>query len=93
MTLRVLDPRVDADEGAFRVASPLPSLKGAAVGMIDNAKIGTEKLFDAIAAILKTEYGVREFLRVRKPDATKPVPAPMLASIAGADAIIAGVGD
>ncbi len=93
MTLRVLDPRLRAEEDAFHLASPLPSLQGTVIGMIDNAKIGTEKLFDHMVALLKADYGVREFLRVRKPDATKPVPAPMLASISAADAIIAGVGD
>ena len=93
MTLRVLDPTTAADDGGFHPAAPLPSLRGAVVGMVDNAKIGTEKLFDAIAERLKADYGVREFLRVRKPDATKPVPSAMLASISGADAIIAGVGD
>lgn len=93
MTLRVLDPTLSADDGDFHPAAPLDSLKGSVIGMIDNAKIGTEKLFDALAERLRADYGVREFLRVRKPDATKPVPAAMLASIAGADAIIAGIGD
>ena len=52
------------------MAPPLKSLEGAVIGMIDNAKINTSRLLDHIADILKTRYGVREFLRVRKPDAT-----------------------
>ena len=68
-------------------------LEGAVIGMIDNAKIGTSKLFDHIAEILKKQHGAREFIRVRKPDATKPVPPAMLASLAGADAILAATGD
>jgi hypothetical protein len=93
MTLRVLDPRLSAEGDAFRLAPPLTSLEGAVIGMIDNAKIGTEKLFDHIADILRTKHGVREFLRVRKPDATKPVPPEMLASIAAADAVLSATGD
>lgn len=93
MTLRVLDPRLSAEGEALRLAPPLKSLEGAVIGMIDNAKIGTERLFDHVADILRKEHGVREFLRVRKPDATKPVPRDMLASIAGADAILAATGD
>ena len=93
MTLRVLDPRLSAEGEALRPAPALASLQGAVIGMIDNAKIGTARLFDHIADILKQDYGVREFLRVRKPDATKPVPPEMLASLAGADAILSATGD
>lgn len=93
MVLRVLDPRLSAQGEALRLAPALRSLDGAVIGMIDNAKIGTSRLFDHIADILKRQHGAREFMRVRKPDATKPVPAEQLASLAGADAILAATGD
>ncbi len=93
MTIRALDPRLSAEGEALSLAPALRSLEGAVIGMIDNAKIGTERLFDHIADILRTEHGAREFLRVRKPDISKPVPAEMLATISGADAIITGTGD
>ena len=54
---------------------------------------GTERLFDFLAEILKKDYGVREFLRVRKADATRPVSPEMLASISGADVILSAIGD
>lgn len=93
MALRVLDPRLSAEGDALRPAPALKSLEGSVVGMIDNAKINTDKLFDHIADILKKDHGVREVMRVRKPDATKPVPPQMLATLAGADAILAATGD
>ena len=93
MTLRVLDPRLSAEGEALRMAPPLKSLEGTVIGMIDNAKINTSRLLDHIADILKTQYGVREFLRVRKPDATKPIPPDMLLGISAADAIVAATGD
>ncbi len=93
MVLRVLDPRLSAEGDALRAAPALKSLEGIVVGMIDNAKINTDKLFDHIADILKKDHGVREVMRVRKPDATKPVPPQMLATLAGADAILAATGD
>ena len=93
MTLKVLDPTLASEGGPLRLAPALPSLEGAVVGMIDNAKLGTERLFDYIAEILKKEYGAREFLRCRKPDTTRPVPPEMLASIRGADAILSAIGD
>lgn len=93
MTLRVLDPRQSAHGEALRMAPPLASLNGALIGMIDNAKIGTARLFDFIEDILRNEYGVRECLRRRKPDATRPVPPPMLMELRGADAILSATGD
>jgi hypothetical protein len=93
MTLRVLDPRQAPQGEAMRMALSPQSLDGAIVGMIDNAKIGTERLFDFIEEILRKEHGVREFIRRRKPDASRPVPPPMLAEMSGADAILSAIGD
>jgi hypothetical protein len=93
MTLRVLDPRQSAEGEPLRLAPPRASLDGAVIGMIDNAKIGTARLFDFIEEILRRDYRVREFIRRRKPDASRPVPPPMLAELAGADAILAATGD
>ena len=93
MSLKVLDPRLDAEGEALRPAPALRSLDGAVIGMIDNAKIGTERFLDHVADILRNEYGVREFIRRRKPDATRPVPPAMLAEMSGADAILSAIGD
>jgi len=93
MTLRVLDPRQSAHGEALRMAPPLASLNGAVVGMIDNAKIGTKQLYDFIEEILRKEHGVRDCIRRRKPDATRPVPTPMLLEMRGADAILSATGD
>lgn len=93
MTLRVLDPRQSAQGEALRMAPPLASLNGAVVGMIDNAKIGTKQLFDFIEEILHAEYGVRECIRRRKPDATRPVPQAMLMELAASDAVLSAIGD
>ena len=91
--LKVLDPRLSAEGEALQMAPALASLKGAVIGLIDNAKIGTERLYDHMADILETQYGVREFIRRRKPDASRPVPDDMLGQMASADAIISGIGD
>lgn len=93
MTLRVLDPRQSAHGEALRMAPPLASLNGTVIGMIDNAKIGTKRLFDFIEEILREEYGVRECIRRRKPDASRPVPQPMLLEMSGADAVLSAIGD
>lgn len=93
MTLRVLDPRQPAEGEALRLAPPLASLNGAVIGMLDNAKIGTERFYDHVADILRSEFGVREFIRRRKSDATRPAPDRIIAELSGADAILSGIGD
>ena len=93
MTLIVLDPRQLPEGEPLRMAPPLATLDGAVVGFLDNAKIGTARLYDHVEAILRVRYGVREFIRRRKPDATRPAPAEMIAELSGADAIISGIGD
>ena len=93
MTLRVLDPRQSAQGEAMRMAPALLSLNGAVIGLLDNAKIGTQRLFDFIEEILREEHGVRECIRRRKPDASRPVPPAMLAELSGADAVLSAIGD
>ncbi|MPZ42192.1 MAG: hypothetical protein GEV05_02075 [Betaproteobacteria bacterium] len=93
MTLRVLDPRQSAEGEALRLAPALPSLRDAVVGLLDNAKIGTARLYDHVEAILRSEHGVREFIRRRKSDATRPAPNEIIAQLSGADALISGIGD
>ena len=93
MTLRVLDPRQSAEGEALRPAPALPSLQGAVVGLLDNAKIGTARFYDHVEAILREAHGVREFIRRRKSDATRPAPAEIIAQLSGADAIVSAIGD
>lgn len=93
MTLRVLDPRLEPETGAVRLAPPLPTLRDARIGLLDNAKTGTAGLYDHLEALLRERHGVRELLRRRKPDTSRPAPDAMLAELAAADAIVSGVGD
>jgi hypothetical protein len=61
--------------------------------LLDNAKIGTERFYDFVAEILSKRYGVREFIRRRKPDASRPAPQELIAEMSAADAIISAIGD
>ena len=93
MTLKVLDPRVDPEGEPLRMAPPLAALDGTVVALLDNAKIGTERFYDFLEEILRTRYRVSEFIRRRKPDASRPVPREMLAQLSGADAVVSAIGD
>jgi hypothetical protein len=93
MTLRVLDPRQSAEGEALELAPALPSLRGAVIALLDNAKIGTARFYDHVEAILREQHGVREFIRRRKPDATRPAPAETIAQLSAADALVSAIGD
>jgi hypothetical protein len=93
MTLRVLDPRLSAEGEAARLAAPLASLDGALVGLLDNAKIGTARFYDYLETMLRERYRVREVIRRRKPDSSRPVPPELLGELSAADAIVSGIGD
>jgi hypothetical protein len=92
MTLRVLDPRLDPEREPLALAPALAALDGATVGLLDNAKIGTARFYDRLEALLR-EQGVREIVRRRKPDSSRPVPREMLDELVHADAIVSGIGD
>ena len=93
MTLRVLDPRLSAEGEAARLAAPLASLDGALVGLLDNAKIGTARFYDYLESMLRDRYRVREVIRRRKPDSSRPVTPELLGELSAADAIVSGIGD
>ena len=93
MTLRVLDPRLSAEGEAASLAASVKSLDGALVGLLDNAKIGTACFYDYLEAMLRERYGVREVIRRRKPDSSRPVPPELLGELSAADAIVSGIGD
>jgi hypothetical protein len=75
------------------MAPPLATLEGAVIGLLDNAKIGTARFYDHLEEILRSRHRVREFIRRRKPDSSRPAPAELLGELSGADAIVSGIGD
>ena len=93
MTFRVLDPRQFAEGDAVSLAAPLKSFEGAVIGLLDNSKIGTAQLYDHLEEILRSRLKVREVIRRRKHDSSRPVPANILGELSAADAIVSGVGD
>ena len=93
MTLNVLDPRLGSEGEPTRMAPAIATLDGAVIGLLDNAKIGTARFYDHVEALLKSQFRVREVIRRRKPDASRPVPPTILGELSGADAILSGIGD
>jgi hypothetical protein len=93
MSIRVLDPTVEKAPAQAAATTRLTSLAGRTVGLLDNGKINVRSLLDHMERLLRTQYSVRDVVRLRKPDFSRPAPAPVLAAMQGCDAVISAVGD
>jgi hypothetical protein len=96
-TVRLFDPTAPRREPEGNQAQmpqiPL-KLSGAVVGFIDNAKPNFHYLVDDLAELLVHTYGVRHVIRRRKPSASIPATAEIVAELAATcDMVIAGSGD
>jgi hypothetical protein len=93
MSISVLDPTSEEIVATKQTTARLTSLAGCTIGLLDNGKIRVHELLNYMEAILRTEHGVVEVRRFKKPDASRPVPVEVLAQMQGCDAIISAVGD
>ena len=93
MSLQVLDPTAEDVAAATTHSVRLTSLQGRTVGLLDNGKIRVRELLDHMEDILCAEHGVARVIRLKKPDASRPAPADVIADMKAADAVIAAVGD
>ena len=93
MGITVLDPTPGAAAQAVRMAPPIDALEGRTVGLLDNGKFNVMRFLDHVEEILRSQYGVREVVRRRKPNQNAPVTAAMLADLVACDAVVSAVGD
>jgi hypothetical protein len=98
-TTLVYDPTAPFEDAppAATSAAPgarLPSLRGAVVGFIDNSKPNFNNLVDELAMALLERCGVKEVVRHRKPVASTPASAAIMADLVNrCDLVITGSGD
>ena len=93
MPIQILDPTAEDVAAETTGSSGLASLQGRTVGLLDNGKIRVRELLDNIEDMLRTEHGVAHVIRLKKPDASRPAPAEVVAEMKAADAVISAVGD
>lgn len=93
MSLQVLDPTAEDVAAETTHSARLTSLQGRTVGLLDNGKIRVHELLDQIEDILRAEHGVARVIRLKKPDASRPAPADVIAEMKTVDAVISAVGD
>ena len=52
-----------------------------------------KELLDYVEDLLRTRHGVRQVIRLKKPDASRPAPPEVVAQMSSCDAVISAVGD
>lgn len=93
MRVRVLNPTAEESVTPSPSAARMPSLAGRTIGLLGNGKIRVRELLDHVETLLRSQYGVAEVLRWRKPDVSRPAPGEMLDAMQRCDAVISAVGD
>jgi hypothetical protein len=95
-TVTLYDPTAPRrePESADRREAVLTSLAGKVVGFIDNAKPNFDLLADDLGHLLVSRYGVARVVKRRKPSASVPATAEVIAELAETcDVVITGSGD
>jgi hypothetical protein len=93
MSLRVLDPTAEGTVDTITGPARPTSLSGCTIGLLDNGKIRVRELLDHIEAMLRSQYGVAQVLRFKKPDASRTAPPEVIVAMKHCRAIISAVGD
>lgn len=93
MSIRVLDPTAEVAADTANAPDRLASLQGRTIGLLDNGKIRVRELLDYMEALLRSQHGVGNVLRFKKPDASRPAPEGVIADMKQCDAIVSAVGD
>lgn len=79
-----------------QVAPPPPrlqTLKGKRIGLLDISKPGGSFFLDRLEELLRTNYGVAEVVRAKKPTYTKKAPEAVIEQLRGLDAVVEGLAD
>jgi hypothetical protein len=93
MSIRVFNPTAEEAATTATGTRRLASLEGRTIGLLDNGKFHVRELLDHVEEMLRSQYGVAQVVRFRKPDASRPVPPAVMADMQRCEAIISAVGD
>ncbi|HEX5433093.1 MAG TPA: hypothetical protein VFY05_02555 [Candidatus Angelobacter sp.] len=71
----------------------LQTLKGKKIGLLDISKPGGSIFLDRLEELLRTNYGIAEVVRAKKPTYTKNAPQAVIEQLRGVDAVVEGLAD
>jgi hypothetical protein len=93
MGMRVFDPTAEEAPATTAGTPRLQSLAGQTIGLLDNGKFRVRELLDHVEEMLRSQYGVAQVVRLKKPDFSRPAPPAVLAAMQHCAAVISAVGD
>jgi hypothetical protein len=94
MTVRYLDPTVEADPAETTLAPRLPGLDGRVLGLRANGQVNADRLLALVREGLEARYRLAEVLVRAKPNASRVVAADVLEELSRrCDAVVTAIGD
>jgi len=93
MPITLVHPGNERKPQAAPPPARLETLRGKKIGLLDISKPGGSIFLDRLQELLKSQYGVAEVVRVKKPTYTKNAPAQLIDQLRGLDAVIEGLAD
>jgi hypothetical protein len=93
MPITLVHPGNETKPQAAPPPPRLETLHGRKVGLLDISKPGGSIFLDRIQELLKTQYGVAEVVRAKKPTYAKNAPPQVINQLRGLDAVIEGLAD
>jgi len=94
MTIQIYDPTIEPKGRRIDYAPRPKSIAGLRVGLVDNSKFNSDQLLLRIAGLLERDYGAQAHIMRRKKSAGARPHDEIVAELkAGADVIVAGIGD
>jgi hypothetical protein len=93
MPLTLVHPGNESTPQASPPPRRLASLQGKKIGLLDISKPGGSFFLDRLEEILRTEYGVAEVVRAKKPTYARNAPAQVIDQLRSMDAVVEGLAD
>jgi hypothetical protein len=93
MPITLVHPGNESKPQAAPPPPRLESLRGKKIGLLDISKPGGSIFLDRLQELLKSQYGVADVVRAKKPTYTKNAPAQVIEQLRGLDAVIEGLAD
>ena len=93
MSITLVHPGNETRPQAAPPPPRLKTLQGKRVGLLDISKPGGSLFLDRLEQLLRTQYGVADVVRAKKPTYTKNAPAEVIEQLRSLDAVIEGLAD
>ena len=93
MPITLVHPGNETKPEAAPPPRRLDALQGKRIGLLDISKPGGSFFLDRLEQLLRTQYGVVDVVRAKKPTYTKNAPPEVIDQLRGVDAVVEGLAD